>query len=264
MVATTDRAANRVAAAAAVRAAMADGVDLVVLPEYASAFDPRGVPAAAAEPLDGPFVQELTAVSGSSTVLAGVLRPAPDGRAVNTVVAISGAGLLGTYDKVHLYDAFGQRESERLVAGAPGATPLVVPVGGLRVGVLTCYDLRFPESARRLVDAGATAVAVPAAWAGSAANRGLKADHWRTLLRARAIENTVWTLGTAMRGAGVVGDLLAVDPNGRVVAEVAPPAGRLDPGVVDGLDVALDPALADEVRATNPSLDNRRYTVVPR
>ena len=81
---------------------------------------------------------------------------------MNAVVAVDGHGeLAGTYRKVHLYDAFGHRESDRLVPGPADAPPLVVEVGGLTFGVLTCYDLRFPESARRLVDAGAQVLVVP-------------------------------------------------------------------------------------------------------
>ncbi|MCV2396385.1 hydrolase [Actinotalea sp. M2MS4P-6] len=264
LAATADAAANREAAVQAVRDAAADGLDLVVLPEFAGGFDPRGVGRELAEPLDGPFVGALRAASAGITTIAGTVVPAADDRAVNVVVAVRDGVLLGSYAKVHLYDAFGQRESDLLVPGPPDVAPLVLDVAGLRVGVMTCYDLRFPESARRLVDAGAEAIAVPAAWAGSAANRELKSDHWRTLLRARAIENTVWTFGVPMRGAGVVGDLLAVDPLGEVVAEAAPAPGVRGPRLVDAVDVSADPAVVAEVRVTNPSLANRRYTVVPR
>ena len=103
-----------------------------------------------------------------------------------------------------------------------------------------------------MVDAGAQALAVPAAWAGWADNREDKSDHWRTLLRARAIENAVWVLGVPMRGRGVVGDLLVVDPSGVVAGS----------GEGDVLDADLDPAVLDAARATNPSLANRRYRVV--
>ncbi len=164
----------------------------MVLPEYAAAFDPRGVGLELAEPLDGPFVAALRAHAAGMVVLAGTVVPG-DGRAVNTVVAVRDGALVGGYRKVHLYDAFGQRESDRLEPGPPDAPPLVVDVDGLAVGVLTCYDLRFPESARRLVDAGAQVVVVPAAWAAGP----LKADHWLTLLRARAIESTAYVLGRA-------------------------------------------------------------------
>lgn len=264
LAATTDAEANRSLALGAVEQAVADGVDLVVLPEFSAAFDPRGVGPSLAEPIGGPFVAGLRAASGPTTTIAGTVVPATGERAVNLVVAVRGGTLLGSYAKVHLYDAFGQRESDLLVPGPPEAAPLVVDVAGLHVGVLTCYDLRFPESARRLVDAGADTLVVPAAWAGSPANRELKADHWRTLLRARAIENTVWVLGVPMRGPGVVGDLLAIDPQGGVVAEARPPAGVVGPALVDALDATVDPGTVTEVRRTNPSLANRRYTVVPR
>jgi len=259
-----DRAEAAAAAEAAVRAAAGAGADLVVLPEYAGGFDPRGVGPDLAEPLDVGLVPALRrAAAGTGVaVIVGTVVPAGD-RAANVVVALTGDGALaGTYTKVHLYDAFGQRESDRLVAGDPAAPPLVVGVGGLRVGVLTCYDLRFPESARRLVDAGADVIAVPAAWAAGE----LKADHWETLLRARAIENTCYVLGAVQRGRGVTGDPLVVGPDGVVLARGgAGPAGQ---GASDGAPEAaawdLSPAEVARVRERNPSLANRRYGVVPR
>src|SRR5690606_32182463 len=123
----------------------------------------------------------------SIAVVAGIVVPDAAGeRALNVVVAIDAHGeLSGTYAKVHLYDAFGFRESDRFAAGDPAAAPLVLDVAGVRFGVVTCYDLRFPESARRVVDAGAEAIVVPAAWV---AGPG-KAEQWRALSVARAIEN---------------------------------------------------------------------------
>lgn len=252
-----DRDANLAAALAAVHAAADDGAGLVVLPEYAAAFDPRGVGVDQAEPLDGPFVTGLVGAARATgvRVVAGTALPSADaGRAVNAVVAVGPDGVLGVYRKVHLYDAFGHRESERLEAGPAGAPPLVIEVGDLRVGVLTCYDLRFPESARRLVDAGATVLAVPAAWAAG----HLKADHWTTLLRARAIESTAYVVGATQRGRGVTGGPAVVDPSGVVLAG--------EPLLDDGPDVAvadLSAAAVAAVRERNPSLRNRRYRVVP-
>ncbi|WP_182113293.1 MULTISPECIES: nitrilase-related carbon-nitrogen hydrolase [unclassified Actinotalea] len=262
-----DRPTAAAAAVAAVERAADDGAALVVLPEYAVAFDPRGVGSDQAEPLDGPFVAGLARAAARTgvVVVAGTVLPGsrPE-RAVNAVVALGADGVLGVYRKVHLYDAFGHRESERLEPGDPAAAPLVVPVGDLRVGVLTCYDLRFPESARLLVDAGATVLAVPAAWAAGEH----KADHWATLLRARAIENTAYVVGATQRGPGVVGGPAVVDPDGVVLAG--------DPGRVaaddrgrdadDGPEVAaaeLDAGVVARVRERNPSLRNRRYRVVP-
>ncbi|MEN0129008.1 MAG: carbon-nitrogen hydrolase family protein [Brevundimonas sp.] len=251
---SADRPANRQVVGDVFRTAQHVRSDLVVLPEYASAFEPHGVGITHAEPIDGPFVSTLRehAAQTGVAVIAGVTLPGADERAVNAVVAVDGSGeLAGTYRKVHLYDAFGHRESDRLEPGDPSAPPVVLDVAGLRFGVMTCYDLRFPESARRLVDAGAEVLVVPAAWA----DGDLKAMHWRTLAIARAIENTAAVVAVGMAGKGVVGRSLVVGPDGVVGLE-------LDelPGV---RTVDIDATRLADVRATNPSLTNRRYTTTP-
>ncbi|MCC2334398.1 carbon-nitrogen hydrolase family protein [Cellulomonas wangsupingiae] len=257
----TDREANRLAARDALRTAGRARADLVVLPEYASAYDRRGVGLDLAEPLDGPFVTTLRedAARHGVAVVAGTTLPGgePDAdgraRAVNAVVAVDASGgLVGVYRKVHLYDAFGHRESQHLAPGPVDAPPLVLDVAGLRFGVLTCYDLRFPESARRLVDAGADVLVVPAAWAAGE----LKAMHWRALAVARAIENTAAVVAVGQAGAGVVGRSLVVGPDGVVGLEAddAPQVRTVD----------LDADELRSVREQNPSLRNRRYAVVAR
>ncbi len=253
-----DHAANRETVLDAFVTAGLARADVLVLPEYASGFRPQGVGPEHAEPLDGPFVtllRERAAATGVA-VLAGTTLPgtsAGSDRAVNAVVAVDATGdLVGVYRKVHLYDAFGHRESERLEPGPADAPPLVLDVAGLRFGVLTCYDLRFPESARRVVDAGAQVLVVPAAWAAG----DLKAMHWRALAVARAIENTAAVVAVGQAGKGVTGRSLVVGPDGVVGLELdeAPSIRTVD---VDG-------ALLASVRETNPSLANRRYAVVPR
>ncbi|QCB94381.1 carbon-nitrogen hydrolase family protein [Cellulomonas shaoxiangyii] len=256
----TDRGANVEVARDAVREAGRARADVVVLPEYASAFDPRGVGPELAEPLDGPFVSALReeAARAGVAVLAGTTVPGEDDgpgapRAVNTVVGVTADGALaGVYRKVHLYDAFGQRESDRFVAGPADAPPLVLDVAGLRFGVMTCYDLRFPESARRLVDAGAHVLVVPAAWAAGP----LKSTHWRTLAAARAIENTSAVVAVGQAGRGVVGRSLVVGPDGVVGLELD------ETPQVRTVDLDADALVA--VRERNPSLTHRRYAVVPR
>lgn len=251
-----DHAANLVAVRSVVDDAERLGSDLVVLPEYASGFDPRGVGPEHAEPLGGPFVTALREHAARTGIafLAGTTLPGADpARAVNAVVAVDGRGeLAGTYRKVHLYDAFGQRESDRLEPGPADAPPLVLDVQGVPFGVLTCYDLRFPESARRVVDAGAQVIVVPAAWAAGE----LKAYHWRTLAIARAIENTCAVVAVGQAGKGVTGRSLVVGPDGAVGLELDE-----KPGV---RTVDVDPGLLATVRERNPSLQNRRYAVVPR
>ena len=264
-----DHSANLVVVRHAVAEALRVSSDLLVLPEYASGYDPAGVGVEHAETLDGPFVsmlRELTsrevvsgrAVEGATrtggplTVVAGMVLAATDGGLPgNVVVVVRGGEVVGTYRKVHLYDAFGHRESDRLAAGDPEAAPLVVTVAGLQVGVMTCYDLRFPESARRLVDAGAQVLVVPAAWA---AGRG-KVEQWRILAQARAIENVSAVVAVGQAGKGVSGHSLLVGPDGSVAIELGDtPAYRTADVDPDGVAVERD---------RNPSLANRRYTTVP-
>ena len=249
-----DHAANLVVVRQAVAEALRVSADLLVLPEYASGYDTAGVGVAHAETLDGPFVttlRELTAGT-SLTVVAGlVLAATGDGLPGNVVVAVRGGEVVGSYRKVHLYDAFGHRESDRLAAGDPAAEPLVVTVADLQVGVLTCYDLRFPESARRLVDQGAQVLVVPAAWA---AGPG-KVEQWRVLSQARAIENVSAVVAVGQAGRGVSGHSLLVAPDGAVAMELGDgPAYRT-------ADVDAEGVVAERDR--NPSLINRRFHVVP-
>ncbi|MEI5673263.1 MULTISPECIES: carbon-nitrogen hydrolase family protein [unclassified Nocardioides] len=223
------------------------GVDLVVFPEaFARDFGEAGSDVSPyAEAADGPFataVAEVAAERGT-TVVAGMFEVGPDPeRPFNTLVVRGAAS--ADYRKVHLYDSFGYRESDRLSAGE--ITPAVVEVGGLRVGLMTCYDLRFPELARSLVDAGAEVLVVPAAWVAGPR----KVDHWRTLVRARAIENTVYVAAAGQPGPRYSGHSLVVDPLGDVLAEAAD-----GPAV---LTAELDPDRLAEARRTNPSLANRR------
>ncbi len=249
---STDSAANR--DLVETRLAGLDGsADLVVLPEgtmhdFGSAdHDLR----AAAEPLDGPFVATLAAQARrlGATVVAGMFeRPGSDGTGdlpFNTLVVVGPDGsLTATYRKIHLYDSFGYRESDRLSAGP--IEPVVVDVAGVPTGLMTCYDLRFPEMGRALVDAGAELFVVPAAWVAGEH----KLHHWRTLLTARAVEDTVAVAAAAQGGSRYTGHSLVVDPWGAVVAE----AGADD----DLVEAVVEPGDVASARDVNPSLSNRR------
>lgn len=253
-----DKDANRKLVEDAFTAAGEAGARLVVTPENSMYADFKKVNLADTswpEPLDGPFVTAVRE-SARSTGVAGVVgfsEAIPgDARASNTLVAVDGSGeLLGVYRKIHLYDAFGYRESDTIVP-ADIVDPLTFELDGITFGAMTCYDLRFPEAARRLTDAGATAFVVPAAWAVGPS----KEDHWATLIRARAIENTAYVLASGQTGPDCTGHSIIVDPMGTVVAG----AGE-QPGLVSA---PLDPERVDAVRRVNPSLANRRFTVVPK
>lgn len=244
-----------------VREALTDaarrGADLAVFPEATQArfgTDLRAV----AEPLNGPFCTGLgDAARGTGVALvAGVFEPAPDGRVYNTAVAFDGAGtLVAAYRKIHLFDSLGERESDVV---APGSEPVVTDLAGIRLGIMTCYDVRFPELARALVARGAELIVIPAAWAAGL----FKEEHWVTLARARAIENTAWVAAACQvpdpaspptRAPTGVGRSLLVDPMGVVRTDLGPFAGV---GVTD-----LDPALTKQVRAMLPSLEHRRADV---
>ncbi len=248
--ASTDVDANLEAIGRHVEAAAADGAELVVVPE--AAMHDFGAPdlplGPVAQPLDGPFVVSLGELARKSgvTVVAGMFERSDDpARPYNTLAVVGpSAEVVRRYRKAHLYDSFGYRESDRLTAGT--FEPVVVPMGELTLGLMTCYDLRFPEVSRALVDAGADVLVVPAAWV-----RGpLKEDHWTTLLRARAIENTAYAVGAGQTGATYVGCSAVVDPMGVAVVAM---------GAEEGYAVAgLRASHLHDVRRRNPSLANRR------
>jgi predicted amidohydrolase len=254
-----DKAANRRRAVESLRRAADQGAGLVVLPEAAMCgFGRPDTPLAPmAEPLDGPFVTALATAAAETGVhaIAGMFERCGGDRVFNTVVVVGPSGLLARYRKVHLYDALGWCESARIRPGDPTGS-VVVEVGELQVGILTCYDLRFPELARALVDAGATVLAVPAAWVAGPA----KAEQWSTLLRARAIENVTYVVAAGQPGPGYTGRSTVVDPDGTPLAVVD---GDAD-GPPDGLVVTE--VVAERVvqaRARMPLLDHRRFRVVP-
>ena len=236
--------------------AKAKGASLVVFPEYSSSFTPLlgEHSVRAAQPLNGPFVAGLEAIAKvlGIHIVAGMLETTDDpGRLSNTLVALDPHGaLVAIYRKLHLYDAFGQRESDWVLPGEL-TEPEIFEVGGIRVGLQTCYDVRFPEVTRRLVDAGAELVLLPSEWV-----RGpLKEHHWRTLVTARAIENTVYVAGADHAPPIGAGNSMIVDPMGVEMVTIGEDSG-----------VAVAWISADrvaEVRIVNPALGLRRFGVHP-
>jgi len=236
------------------RQALADlevppATDLLVLPEaFARDFGDPGSPLApVAEPLEGPFVAAAGAKTDATgaAVVAGMFEQSADPeRPYNTTIVAQGGGLRTSYRKIHLYDAFGQRESDIVSAGP--IEPVVTELGGFQVGLMTCYDLRFPELARALSASGAEVLVLPAAWV---AGPG-KVAQWQTLIRARAIENVCWLIAAAQPGPRYSGHSAIVAPTGDVVAEAG-----------DGEELLSAEIDLDTVRAArerNPALGLRR------
>lgn len=253
--------AERVERVSALVAAQA-GADLVVLPELwgPTGFDYRRW-ADAAEPLDGPTVTAVAkaAREAGATVHAGSIMEraadgdpdrGPDGRGLwNTSVVLSPAGdVVATYRKIHRF-GFAGGEPRLIEPGGQVVTlDVPTPSGDVRVGLATCYDLRFPEQFRLLVDGGASVFVIPAAWPAR------RVGHWSLLGRARAVENQAGVVqcNTAGTHAGVRmgGRSQVVDHLGDVVAE----AGDVEQVLVADVDTA---AIATW-RAEFPVLADRR------
>jgi deaminated glutathione amidase len=215
--ASLDKTANLARMAGMAGEAGAAGAELVVFPEGAMvSFEPPRSLAPDAEPLDGPFLAGLAEAARANrvAVVAGVFESIPGSdRVYNTVVALGSEGdLLGCYRKIHLFDAFGHRESDRIEAG--GGETLIFRLGGLTFGVETCYDVRFSELSSQLAAQGADVILLPAAWVSGL----LKESHWEILVRARAIENTLYVAAAGQVGTGYSGSSMLVDPMGVPVA----------------------------------------------
>ncbi len=255
-----DEAANLDSIRMLAEAAASRGALLVVFPEYSSYFTTGLGPdwLDHAQSLHGPFVRALAEIASELGIhlVAGLIEivPGQGERVANTLVALDPAGeVVAHYRKIHLYDAFGMRESDRIIAG-PVWTPENAPIfefGGFTVGLQTCYDIRFPEVTRRLVDAGADLILLPSEWV-----RGpLKEHHWRTLVTARAIENTVYLAAADHAPPIGAGNSMVVDPMG---VELVTVGESTDVGVA-----WISPARVAEVRHTNPALKLRRFRVEP-
>ena len=255
--ATTDTEENLATAERHVRAAAADGAELVVLPER---FDIRGAApdyAAGAEPLDGrpvAWARELARELGIDLV-AGSVAERREGREriSNTSVHVGPDGeLRAVYRKIHMFDVeVGGVEYRESQHSEPGDEPVLSELAnGLGLGLTICYDLRFPELYRILALGGARVITVPANF-----TRITGEAHWEILLRARAIENQAFVIapGQGMRPGpegDSYGNSMIVDPWGEVLAR-APMEG--DCFIAADLDLARQ----DELREKLPSLANR-------
>ncbi|MFJ3226165.1 carbon-nitrogen family hydrolase [Streptomyces sp. NPDC086783] len=224
------------------------GVDLVVLPELwttgAFAYEAFGTEA---EPLEGPTYEAMAKAAGDAGVwlhAGSIPERDTDGTLYNTSLVFSPDGqLTASYRKIH---RFGFDKGEAVLMGA-GTELVTARLTGTTIGLATCYDLRFPELFRGLVDAGAEILVVPAGWP----ERRL--SHWTLLARARAVENQAYVLacGTGGTHAGVpqAGHSIVVDPWGEVLAEAG--AGE------EVLTVDLDPAKVGDTREQFPALKDR-------
>ncbi|KAF1370936.1 deaminated glutathione amidase [Yokenella regensburgei] len=198
------------------REAAQQGAALLVLPEalLARADNDPDLSVKSAQALDGGFISRLQEESRSNTMttVLTIHVPSSAGRATNSLIVLRNGEVIARYDKLHLYDAFNIQESRRVDAGT--LLPALIEVEGMRVGLMTCYDLRFPELALSLALQGAELLVLPAAWV-----RGpLKEQHWATLLAARALDTTCYMVASGECGSRNIGQSRIVDPLGVTVA----------------------------------------------
>ncbi|MFN4336506.1 MAG: carbon-nitrogen hydrolase family protein [Candidatus Nitrosocaldus sp.] len=235
------------------------GASLIAFPEFTMAYSPedQGVDALydVAESIDGNFVstvREKARACMVSTVITIYERGEGSNRVYDTALLIDGDGKIrSVYRKIHLYDALGFKESSKLLAGDDITMPVGTSLG--RLGMMICYDVRFPEISRILALLGAEVLVIPSAWV----QGRLKYEHWQTMLRARAIENGCYVIAPDQVGNIYIGHSMAVDPFGSILVDMG--------GEDEGLSmVEVDTKEVYEVRSRLPLLRNRRVDVYAR
>jgi deaminated glutathione amidase len=244
-----------------VRRAAQRGAELVLLPENFAFFGPETEKRGVAESLaGGSIMSALSEMARESEVFligGGFPERSQDPeRPHNTALVLGPDGAqLGAYRKMHLFDVelgSGGSYSESAATTA-GAELVVVDIGGFKVGLSICYDLRFPELYRALSERGVEVLLVPAAFTLHTGK-----DHWHVLLRARAIEAQAFVVAAAQYGAHpggrqTYGHSLVVDPWGTVIAEASD-----GPGLAQA---TLERSRLDTVRRSLPSLSHRKLGV---
>jgi predicted amidohydrolase len=209
-----------------------------------------------AEPLDGPWAEEVRRIAKglNIAIVVGMFTPGQGSRVRNTLL-VTGPGIDASYDKVHLFDAFGFTESETVDAGE---SPVTFELHGTVFGLATCYDVRFPALFSANARAGAQVNIVCASWG---AGEG-KAEQWDLLVRARALDSTTFvvacgqgdpeTMGAEPAGAVPtgIGRSAVISPLGSTLAKLE---GKPELVVVD-----IDPSLVNDVRTRIPVLANAR------
>jgi deaminated glutathione amidase len=252
---STDKQVNRATALELIGEARTKRADLIAFPEFLMAFSPASQSAAEltklAEAVDGAFITALSDaanVNGIAVIAPIYETSSATERVFDTAVWIDAKGKIASvYRKLHLYDAFGFKESAKFHPGRDIA-PLVAS-GDCRFGMMICYDLRFPEMARMLTLAGANILVAPSGWV----QGDLKVEHWQTMIRARALENGCYVIAPNQVGNIYTGHSMVVDPLGRTLADLDEQQGL---AVIE-----VDLNIVNEVREKLPLLKNRRTDV---
>ncbi len=230
-----------------VRRAAAAGADIILLPETLNTgFFPREGLADMADRNGQRTKAELGALAKELNVnlIAGSVADLRDGRVFNTSYVFDRAGeCVASYDKTHLFSPMGEHEFF-----TPGDRAVDFTLDGVKCGLITCYDVRFPELIRTLALRGIDILFVPAQWP------AVRAEHWRTLTKARAIENQIFLAccnGCGTAGETVYGGNSAIyDPWGVVLAQ----AGEKEELITADCDLSI----IDNIRSSMHVFADRR------
>ncbi len=232
--------------------------NLICFPEFQMAYSPVSQSANQLSEIaesvnDGHFITTLrkAAKVNKINIISTIYEKSNsrfNNRVYDTVVLIDSKGEISSvYRKLHLYDALGFKESDKMMAGNMIEKPAKTSVGN--IGLMICYDIRFPEMSRILTVKGANVLVSPSAWVHGV----MKEEHWQTLLKARAIENGLYIIAPDQVGNIFSGRSMAVDPFGVVL---------LDMGNREGMEVVeIDKSRVQKVREVLPLLKNRRTDV---
>ena len=206
-----------------------------------------------AETINGNFVTTIAkAVKENQIQVVGSFyeKSRKKDRVYDTSFLISKSGkVLSTYRKIHLYDALGFKESNKMVSGSRITKPVKTSIG--KIGMMICYDLRFPEMARSLATAGAEVLVAPSAWV----KGNMKEEHWVTINKTRAIENGCYVIAPDQVGNIYCGRSLVVDPYGKILLDMKKKQGI---GFVN-----IDLNKVKQTRKILPLLKNRRTDIYP-
>ncbi|MDE1770596.1 MAG: carbon-nitrogen hydrolase family protein [Thaumarchaeota archaeon] len=235
--------------------AASKGSSLCTFPEFMMCYTPSSQSAkelaSIAEKINGEFVLSICeAAKQNSIQVVGTLyekSPKPN-RVYDTSFLIDKNGkLISKYRKIHLYDALGFKESAKLYPGSSITKPVKTSVG--KMGMMICYDLRFPEMSRILATSGSEVLVVPSAWV----KGKMKEEHWLTINKTRAIENGCYVISPDQVGNIYCGRSIVVDPYGKILLDMKQKEG------IGFVDISLDEV--KQVRQKLPLLQNRRTDI---
>jgi len=228
---------------------------LVAFPEFMMFYtDSSQTPkelASLAETIKGNFVTTIakTAKKNHIEVIGSFYeKSSRKDRVYDTSFVIDKSGkVISTYRKIHLYDALGFKESDKMISGSKITLPVKTSIG--KVGMMICYDLRFPEMSRSLAASGSEILVAPSAWV----KGDMKEEHWITINKTRAIENGCYVIAPDQVGNIYCGRSLVVDPYGKIL---------LDMKKRQGISyIEIDLQKIQQVRKVLPLLKNRRTDV---